>query len=257
MKGFILRVLPDALLLRIKKFHYVRSLRTFTETDAAVLIHLVKRGDTVVDIGANVGWYTKILSELVGESGRVHSIEPIPPTFELLSHCVRKLHLRNVRLVKCAISANNGTATMEVPVYASGGENYYQGRIITEPKTQSLKRFNVRTSSMDFLFRDTLSNISFVKCDVEGHEAAVITGAGRLIEHAKPSWLIEISGDPDKPTSEAYQIFRYMEKQGYGGYWFDGEALHSRHPGERSINYFFLTDRHLQSIRTSGLKVTR
>ena len=255
MKRFLLTRLSDTLLRQLKRFHYVRALKTFDEPDMAVVKHLVKRGDCVIDIGANVGWYTKVLSEWVGEHGLVMSIEPIPPTFELLSHCVRKLRLGNVRLLSCAVSFDNGTASMEVPHYDTGGENYYQAKVIGEQNEGLLRHFRVPSRSLDSIAEDASSNITFIKCDVEGHELSVINGAGRLLEHAKPSWLIEISQDPDVPTSEAHALISGMEQRGYSVYWFDGRELNARQSGDKAVNYFFLTKQHVDSLIAVGVTV--
>src|SRR5215510_1926164 len=120
VKKVILTSLPAGLLFLLKKAHYPQALKAFSEKDESdlkVVKRLVKEGDHVVDIGANVGWYTKTLSELVGDQGQVFSIEPIPQTFELLSFCVRKLKLSNVKLLNCGISESDSKSVMHVPKY--------------------------------------------------------------------------------------------------------------------------------------------
>ena len=94
------------------------------EPDLKVVEHLIKPGDSVVDIGANTGLYTKRMSELVGRDGRVFSIEPVPLTFDILGFNVGKLGLTNVELINCAISDTNGSVIVEVPLYESGEENF-------------------------------------------------------------------------------------------------------------------------------------
>ena len=66
------------------------------EADAAGLKYLVGPGDFVIDVGAFVGFYSALLSHLVGPSGEVWSIEPMPDTFDILSYNVRTLQLKNV-----------------------------------------------------------------------------------------------------------------------------------------------------------------
>ena len=88
------KILPQSTIQLIKKRHYLRLLRSpllEKEPELRVVRHLVKPGDTIIDIGANVGVYTKILSELVGPEGHVYSIEPFPSTFEILCFNLRKL----------------------------------------------------------------------------------------------------------------------------------------------------------------------
>ncbi len=246
IKNSILRLLPERMLFLLKKIHYIRSLKSFSENDVKVIEMLVKPGDYVIDIGANVGWYTKVLSELVGNDGCVYSIEPIPTTFKLLSHCIKKFGLNNVTLFNYAMSERNGYVFMEVPKYESGGENFYQAKIVENKKTEnSLKTFKVESKSIDSLFSELPNNITFIKCDVEGHEFTVIKGAERVIKKSKPAWLIEISGDPDDQSSDSYMLFKYLDKQEYTAYFFDGQKLNKHFQGDKSINYFFLTSQHL------------
>jgi tRNA A58 N-methylase Trm61 len=114
----VVATLPVSVLQAFKKRYYAWLLRhsdEVMERDALVLRHLVSFGDHVVDIGAFVGFYTVYLSRLVGPEGRVYSIEPFPSTFEILTANVRKLSLRNVGLINCAVSDTEGFAEMEVP----------------------------------------------------------------------------------------------------------------------------------------------
>jgi FkbM family methyltransferase len=248
----ILERLPEALAFEIKKIHYLRSLKKFSERnekDLTILKHIVKLGDHVVDIGANIGWYTKALSNLVGEKGCVFSIEPVPPTFELLSFCAKKLRLRNVKLLNCAISEGDGTAIMEVPKYERGGENFYQSKIIKRKNiNHSLKHYMVDLKSIDSLFSILSNRISFIKCDVEGHELQVIEGARKVISNFKPAWLIEISGNPEMKDSDTFKVFNIFEREGYKAWWFDSKKLREYSPDDRSTNYFFLTENHITSV---------
>jgi len=241
-----------SLLFNLKKIHYVRSLKKFSEKDEpdfTVVKHLVKSGDHVVDIGANVGWYTRMLSGLVGDEGQVYSVEPISTTFKLLSYCVNQLRLRNVTLFNCGISEKDGSAMMEVPKYEGGGDNFYQARIVSKKDVDpSLKHYEVVLKSLDSLFSGLSNRISFIKCDVEGHEFQVVKSAKKLLANCKPAWLIEISGDPDSKKSEAFKLFNTFDKEGYKACWFDCKRLKKRFPGDKSVNYFFLTDNHISSM---------
>ena len=60
---------------------------------------------------------------------------------------------------------------------------------------------------MDSLFVGQASRITFVKCDVEGHELQCVLGASSLIRPGGPSWLIEVSSDPDLDSSPAARLF--------------------------------------------------
>ena len=87
----------DSLLLSTRKNNYDRF-------EIECLKQLIKEGDTVVDLGANIGYYTLILAQLVGKSGHVYAFEPEPSNFEILSKNVKENKHDNVTLVQKAIS---------------------------------------------------------------------------------------------------------------------------------------------------------
>jgi FkbM family methyltransferase len=250
LKRLIGKTLPPYLCFRVKKIYYLRAVKSFSEADAEPIKYLVKRGDFVLDIGANLGWYTRILSSLVGGQGKVYSIEPIPETFELLSAITKKLRLSNVELINCAISETDGSVSMEVPLYDYGGPNFYQARVAENPcVSNQLGRWKVDTRSLDSLFFEVAKNITFIKCDVEGHELSVVKGADEFLAKSKPSWLLEISEDPDADHSHSKELFDRLREHGYAPYWFDGRTLKERRPGDKPINYFFLQDEHVRQVR--------
>lgn len=253
VKVILLRCMPDSILFNLKKLHYPRAVRRFTEPDMIPLPYFVKKGDIVVDIGANVGWYTRVLSELVGASGIVYSIEPIPSTFRLLQYVVSKLNLANVRLFNCAVSDTDTRVNMEIPPYESGGENYYQARINKQAVDPGRRHYTVEAKAIDGLIGDDVGKVTFVKCDVEGHELQVVKGATRLVDSVKPAWLLEVSRNIGQPRVNEEKVVGYMEKHGYQAYWFDGQQFLKCGIGETCANYFFLTQIHVDSLKRYGL----
>lgn len=255
-KALLLRLLPDFFLQALKKRHYLANLRRFRldeEPDLRVVLELVRPGDRVLDVGANIGVYTKVLSERVGPDGAVVSLEPMPPTFDILAANVRALGLANVTLLHCAASDAPGEALMEVPRYGAGGENFYQARLVAGTPEGSLRRVRVPLRTLDSIHREIDGRIAFVKCDVEGHELACLRGAEELCRESQPAWLLEVSGDPDEPDSPAAALFAILAGHGYRPFWFDGRQLVPRRAGDRSVNYFFLGEDHRAALSERGL----
>jgi len=251
----IVQLLPEPAQRSIKKIHYARKLRAALpeeELDLKGVSDLVGQGDRVIDIGANFGLYTRFLSEMTGPSGEVFSVEPIPETFEILRSNVRRLKLTNVRIKNIAFSNRPGSLSMEIPTYEEGGDNFYQARIVKAGNRTSFRRLSVRTATLDSLFFGG-KPISFVKCDVEGHELEVVQGAQKTIRAFHPAWLIEISGNPDSDRSAARETFNLLEEHRYHPYIFDGEKFRHRRKGDSVVNYFFLTHRHSLALIEKGL----
>ncbi len=256
LKSLVLKMLPERILAPLKRRHYARVVSHCSEQDEpdlAIVTHLVKLGDCVIDIGANIGTYTKFLSRWVGSTGRVYSIEPVPLTFGFLKHNVEALHLENVDLLNCAISDRQGIVLMEVPTWERGGHNFYMARVTAQRSSASRKFLRVPCDTLSSLFGNLRREIAFVKCDVEGHELECIQGALGFFATQKPAWLLELSGDPDESASRAAQVVHLLEREGYRAYVFDGKRVNERLPGDTSVNYFFLAEAHRARLRLEGL----
>ncbi len=252
LKWMVLRATPEFLLWRLKARHYVRFLRSLprdAEPEFAPIDSLLGPGDTAVDVGANFGIYTKLFSDLVGAKGEVHSIEPVTHTYRVLSACTEVLNLTNVRLHSCALSDRDGEAIMTSPSFRKGGRNYYKASI-ADPARAAVRggRFRVRLRRMDDLLSGAAGPIRFIKIDVEGHELFVLRGGSRLLEKWKPALLVEVARDPDDPASSGAEVFRLLAGLGYEPYLLDRGRLVRRAPGERSVNYFFLTPAHRERL---------
>jgi FkbM family methyltransferase len=256
-KALASRFLPEWLFTRLAERHYLRIVRSFFAPEATLVGRLVDRGDHVVDLGANVGWYTRILAEAVGSAGRVYSVEPIPRTFRFLEYSVRALGLRHVTLFNCACSNREGTAVMQVPREA-GAENFYQASIVSvEDVDRRLRQVEVRVTALDTLLGSGAVPITFIKCDVEGHEENALLGARGTITRYHPAMFVELSADPDEEGSPAFDLVRWLEQQGYGVYWLRGVELVRRVRGERSVNYVFLGEAHVDRLLRLGTSVER
>jgi FkbM family methyltransferase len=251
----VTRVLPEKSLHSLQKHYYAYVLKhrlDVPERDQMVAGYLVSEGDSVVDVGASIGGYTKFLSERVGSRGRVYSFEPNPPTYDFLAHNIAALKLSNVDLFNVAVSDVAGTAELRIPRYRWGSECHYDARL-DGPIKPEWRGVTVKTGTLDSLLPNQA--VSFIKCDANFHELACLRGAARLIERCKPSMLIEINPNPDNPTTSAYETFGLLRRAGYEAYWFDGEKLRRRLEGEKSQNYFFLMPRHLDSLSGLGVVV--
>ena len=89
----------------------------------------------------------------------------------------------------------------------------------------------------------------------EGHEPACIKGAARFLARSQAAWLIEVSGEPDDTDSAAHHVFHILHDHGYSAWWYDGSKLRKRRPGDKSTNYFFLKDNHIDVLKNSELEI--
>ncbi|MDQ3073964.1 MAG: FkbM family methyltransferase [Bacteroidota bacterium] len=257
MKEFFKKIafnwLPASTRDKLRLGHYLNKLRSAKATDEkdlALLPLIVREGQTVLDIGANFGLYTKFLSKAVGGQGRVHSFEPILPIFSSLENNVKQLNLNNVSVHHLAISDTEGQVMMEVPAYIIGGDNFYEAHIIEPGSAASGKTFRVMTTTLDQLYKEAGLAPDFIKIDVEGHEYRLLEGGMEMIKKCHPKLLLEINDDPAMKGGNAARVFWLLEELGYWPYYFDEENLKRWHTGDRSINYLFLNNAHIRELES-------
>lgn len=131
----------------------------------------IAAGDTVFDLGANLGIYSKALSAMVGPAGQVHAVEMMPETYSYLRRNVTPLG--NALCYNVAVSDSTGVQHARLPGRRwGGGGHIYRAHLAPAGIT-------VRACRLDDLFPDL--SPTFIKCDVEGAEAAVINGARAVI----------------------------------------------------------------------------
>ena len=181
--------LPDRWQTGLKRIHFRRQIGKGTfntdEPEYSLLHNFISPGDWVIDIGANVGHYTKRFSELVGEKGRVIAFEPVPTTFSLLSANVELFAHSNVSLINAAVSDKLDVTGMSIPKFSTGLTNYYEAQL----SSSSENVLRVLTISLDSLRIN--QNVALVKIDVEGHESFVLAGMQKLIEKYHPVLIVE------------------------------------------------------------------
>lgn len=170
---------------------HIRLNRFFTsEPEYALLPTLLSPGDCVIDVGANIGVYTKRCSELVGRDGRVIAFEPVPETFALLTSNAQRFGFANVTLINAAVSDESAFLGISMPTFDTGLKNFYQARLVhdTDRQTEGFRIMTVRLDSLHIPQR-----VALVKIDVEGHEAYVLRGMADLVHRDHPSLIVETS----------------------------------------------------------------
>lgn len=139
----------------------------------------VRSGDIIIDVGANVGFYTVPFSPLVGPHGKIIAFEPDPCMNRLLDENIRLNDLSNVEIYKEAVS--NTTGIKQFFITYPGGSSLLPVRGVREI-------INVPTITIDSL---ELDRVDWIKIDTEGTEADVLKGAKETIERCKPNLIVE------------------------------------------------------------------
>jgi FkbM family methyltransferase len=238
-------LLPASLRRRIRRRYYRGIVANYTDADwewSPVIRLLVPPGSEVLDIGANVGYLSGLFARWVGPSGRVVAVEPIPDTHDALAASMSTLFPGRVTVVQACVSDRPGTVTMDVPVGADGRENFYESRIRTgaAPGLPGARSFTVEAVTLDDLVARENLRPAFVKIDVEGHEETALRGASALLA-GQPTMLIEVAGDPDAAGTPAHRLFGLLSSAGYQALTLEGGRCRPRRPGDRAIDYLFVS----------------
>jgi FkbM family methyltransferase len=150
------------------------------------LIHTLKPGDTFIDIGANLGYFTVLASSLVGQNGRVISFEPLRTTFEYCKSNIELNQLKNADLYKYALWDKNQIKEFNFSDFDGGDshavstENVYNNTSIKE-KVECIKmdQLNLRPNT--------------IKMDIEGSEPFALSGMYKTLEEFRPTIVLEVN----------------------------------------------------------------
>lgn len=147
----------------------------YEPVETELLKKLVKPGDTVLDIGANIGYYTLILAGLVGDGGKVYAFEPDPTNYDLLRRNVELNGYKNIVLVQKATSNQNGSLRLYLCADNKAMHRVYASQYCEDDFVE------IEAVKLDDYFAGRDEQIDFVKIDIEGAEYAAIEGMRSLL----------------------------------------------------------------------------
>jgi len=156
------------------------------------LVDFVKPGDTCIDIGANFGYYSVLMSALAGDKGQTIAIEPNPDVCRLLRSS-SGINSPGFRVAEVAASNTNGHVVLNIPQTLFGDAS-----IIDRADGKKEKRNKVKVEAImldELMERMSVSKVNMIKMDVEGAEPMVFEGMRKTIEN-NPGLKIIIEYSP-------------------------------------------------------------
>lgn len=171
----------------------------------SVIKGLVQRGQTFVDIGANIGYFTSLAARLVGHGGRVIAVEANPDNVQILCACLVRNRFTNVEVLPFAASDEQSIHSLEI-----GGSN----ATLVAPRDPSASIAYVQSVILDRCLAAE-ERIDVVKIDIEGYEVRAFRGFRDLLSRFRPSVvgefhpkaLREIGGtEPEEYVSELARV---------------------------------------------------
>jgi FkbM family methyltransferase len=185
--------------------------------EIAYLKKEIKSGDVVLDIGANIGFYATIISELVGKTGKVYCFEPDKINFKYLQNAVRSL--QNITPINAAVSDKTGT----LEIFTSHRLNVDHRTYKPEKYDSSYLVESVKID--DYLSKDR--KVNFVKIDIQGAEFFAFKGMMETLSNNKglqiltEFWPFALKSS----GSSAEELLKFMNSLGYQAYLFSNAKL--------------------------------
>ncbi len=242
MKNFVKRLLQGLLGWENYLFLFARYIIATLkcnrkEGDFLHFAGMLKDGDTVLDIGANIGAMSVHLARKLPHS-RIWAFEPIPVNVKTFKRVIRHFALNNVTLVEQALGDHTGEVEMVLPVQHKAklhGLSHVVHESISD--FNSGQHFKVKMARLDDYpgLRDAPS-ISGIKLDVENFEYFVLKGAIELLKRHKPIIYAELWDNQNRQN-----CFALMKSIGYSIKVLNREGLTHFDPEKHSNQNFFFT----------------
>jgi FkbM family methyltransferase len=154
---------------------YLHGAGWMGQSEKAILEQRVRPGMRVLDIGANVGLYSLLLSRLVGEAGSVIAIEPDPNLFAALESSCQVNSAENIELHNVAAAAKPGRLSLYRSLLNAG-----DNRIGSKDRGRSTRRIETQAMTIDEIVGSR--RVDFIKLDVQGWEGQVLRGMRAVME---------------------------------------------------------------------------
>jgi FkbM family methyltransferase len=169
--------------LSILRGHYERDEIRFVR-------RVLKDGDSAIDVGGHIGFFTMQMAAMVGRGGRVYAFEPFDANADLLERSIAENEFGDrILFQRAAAGAASGTAVLTFPVETLNSGGAYLLRRGSAPLEGNLKK-DVPIVALDAL--DMRRPVRFIKIDVEGAEPQVIRGATKMLKEDRPVILSEL-----------------------------------------------------------------
>ena len=242
MKSYIKRFLQFILGFERYLFYFSRYIagslhRNKREGDFIAFVKLLKDGETVLDIGANIGAMSVYLAKHLPHS-RIIAFEPIPVNVRVFKKVIQHYKLSNVELIEKALGERDGMIEMVLP-----NQKHVKMHGLCHVVHESITELNdgdrfqlpmVRLDAVEEV--QSAGRISGIKIDVENYEQFVLTGAKEVIEKNRPVIYAELWENENRN-----QCFRFITELGYQIHVLSDQRLVPFDAGvHHQQNFFFI-----------------
>ncbi len=169
----------------IRQWKWDMLLERYESDSVSLMRKIIKPGMVVVDVGAHIGYFTRIFSKLTGGDGLVYAFEADPAIFQLLKKNTK--HFRNTRLYQLAITDRAGT----IDFYHSEEKSGCGSVLPIAPVEFRRRKIQASANSLDaILAKEGVTRVDFIKMDIEGGEPTALRGMRKILEKNQNILLI-------------------------------------------------------------------
>ena len=184
------------------------SLRKLPSFEKILYLRSIKKGDVVLDVGANCGYFTALFSRLVSTYGEVHAFEPVPETYKLLLANTRK-RMPNVKPNNFAVGEKRGKAVISYDL------NDSEKASLVHSCVSMTRHFETDVIPLDdYAQENDLRKLDFVKCDVEGFELNALKGMKDTLAIHRPQISLEVT----LPDEQRIEMIDLLKSLGYDSF---------------------------------------
>ena len=185
---------------------------------------IVKKGDVVLDLGANKGYYTDILSDLVGTKGKVYAFEPDNRFLNMIKQ------RDNIIKINKAVFKSKGIKRMYIRENNPYGNTFYKFKKRKRHLLKKRRFVDVETIKLDDYFKD--NKVDFIKMDIEGSEYSALKGMISLIKRSPNIKILTefypnlIEGVEGEDVGEEY--LSLLRRLGFSLFFISGEEISNK-----------------------------
>ena len=201
--------------IRASRLYSVPKTGTFEKKETEYLTGLIHEGFVCIDIGASFGWYTIILSKLVGQKGHIYAFEPLPENYSVLVENIKENQLNNVTTFPVALGDTKKITKLYLPDIGISGS------LRLHEYEKNYDEISCEIQTLDSIVeKECIEKIDFIKADIEGGEYAFLKGAMDSIKKFMPFIMLEIQENSTKLFGyEPNDIFSLLEDLNYKAYY--------------------------------------
>lgn len=202
---------------------FAEKFSQFYEPEMALIPKILKNPGVIIDVGANYGPYSFFLSKLYPES-KIFAFEPATRSYLIFKKIIKRFNLKNVIPIKKGLGSKEEIKEIVMPL------QYTILAYVSDKKTRKNSQDKVEkieiTTLDNFVKRNKIQKVDFIKCDVEGFELNVFRGAKKTIRKFKPILLIEIEERHTKKYGiNPQDVLKFFKKLGYFSYFVHGNEI--------------------------------